>query len=463
MRGDARNAKKILIVEDVIIVAMDMKDKLERMGFDVVDMAASGEEAIEKAHRLMPDLILMDIMLDGDINGIEAAQEIRDTLSIPVIYTTALSGEDVIERAQITDPYGYLIKPIEEKDLLISIEIALRRHEFEKKLEESEKRFRTLFEESKDAIYIRDSEGNYVDLNRSMLELFGYERGDMADLTVNGLFADRDDIASFEHTLREVGFVKNLEVNMQRKDGTGLICVLTENALRENGAITGYQGVIRDITDRKRSEEEIRRGYEKLRKTIDGIVQAMSLTVEARDPYTAGHQRRVAELAAAIADEMGLDEQQIEGIRMAGVIHDLGKIYVPSEILSKPGKITDAEFNIIKMHPLVGYDILKTIDFPWPIAQIVHQHHERMDGSGYPQGLTGDDILIEARIMAVADVVEAMASHRPYRPALGIDVALDEIRKNRGRYYDPDAADACLRLFDEKGYRIETKADTLLF
>jgi PAS domain S-box-containing protein/putative nucleotidyltransferase with HDIG domain len=463
MKGDYHNAKRILIVEDVIVVSMEIKDKLERMGYEVVATAVSGEEAIEKAHQLEPDLILMDIMLDGDLNGIEAAQEIRDTLSIPVIYTTALSGEEVIERAQITDPYGYLIKPIEEKDLLVSIEIALRRHDFEERLEESEKRFRTLFEESRDAIYIRDSDGNYIDLNRSMLQLFGYEREDLGHFNVNDIFANPEDMRAFEKALQKEGFVKDLEVKMRRKDGTELICVTTANALRENGAITRYQGIIRDITDKKRSEEEIRRGYERLRKTIDGIVQAMSLTVEARDPYTAGHQRRVADLAVAMAEEMGIDSNQIAGIRIAGEIHDIGKIYVPSEILSKPGMITDAEFSIIKTHPLVGYEILKTIEFPWPIAQIVYQHHERMDGSGYPQGLAGDDLLVEARIMTVADVVEAMASHRPYRPALGIDVALDEIKKKRGIYYDSDAVDACNRLFTEKGYRIETVTKTLLF
>ena len=192
-----------------------------------------------------------------------------------------------------------------------------------------------------------------------------------------------------------------------------------------------------------------------LQKAMNGIIEAMGLTVETRDPYTAGHQRRVAEIACAIATEMGLSMHQVEGVRMAGLIHDIGKIAVPAEILSKPGKITEYEFGIIKSHPQVGYDILKKIDFPWPISQIVYQHHERMDGSGYPQGLSGNDILLEARIMAVADVVEAMASHRPYRPALGIDTALDEISKNRKVLYDPEVADACLRLFKGKEFKFE--------
>ncbi|KAF0117913.1 MAG: response regulator receiver [bacterium] len=176
--------------------------------------------------------------------------------------------------------------------------------------------------------------------------------------------------------------------------------------------------------------------------------------VETRDPYTAGHQRRSADLARAIANEMGLSQEQVDGIRIAGLIHDLGKMYVPSEILSKPGRITDLEYSLIKTHPQAGYDILKNIGFPWPIAQIVLQHHERIDGSGYPFGLLGKDILIEAKVLAVGDVVEAIASHRPYRPSYGIDKAFEEISKNKGILYDSQIVDACLRLFNEKGYQL---------
>lgn len=191
----------------------------------------------------------------------------------------------------------------------------------------------------------------------------------------------------------------------------------------------------------------------KLRKALDGIINTVGLTVETRDRYTAGHQRRVAKLASAIAEEMSLSEEQIEGIRMAGMIHDLGKISVPAEILTKPTRLTEVEFAIIKGHPEVGYKILMDIEFPWPLAQIVLQHHERMDGSGYPQGLVGKDIFIEARLLSVADVVEAMSSHRPYRPALGIEVALEEIKKNKGKLYDPDVADACLGLFLKEKFK----------
>ena len=213
-----------------------------------------------------------------------------------------------------------------------------------------------------------------------------------------------------------------------------------------------------EITDRcyrEDLERTVAQRTTKLRKVLEGIIHAMSLTVESRDPYTAGHQRRVADLATAIAGEMGLSRDRIEGIRMAGMIHDIGKISIPAEILSKPGRITEHEFGMIKSHPRVGFDILKQIEFPWPIAQIVYQHHERIDGSGYPQGLSGEKILLEAKILGVADVVEAMASHRPYRPAFGIEKALKEVSQNKGLLYDPDVVDACLKLFKEKRFEFQ--------
>jgi len=211
----------------------------------------------------------------------------------------------------------------------------------------------------------------------------------------------------------------------------------------------------RDITERKQAEEELEQSRENLQRTLTGTIQAMAYTVEVKDPYTAGHQRRVTNLACAIANEMNLSKDQVDGIRMAGVVHDIGKINVPAEILSKPGRLSEIEFNMIKTHAQVGYDILKTIEFPLPIAQIVYQHHERMNNTGYPQGLSGNDILMEARIIAVADVVEAMSSHRPYRPALGIDKAIDEIKKNKGILYDTEVVDACLIILDKKEFEFE--------
>ena len=210
-----------------------------------------------------------------------------------------------------------------------------------------------------------------------------------------------------------------------------------------------------DIREREHAEEQLQQTLESLRKAVSATVQVMVSAVETRDPYTAGHQLRSANLAQAIATEMGLPQDKIEGIRMAGSIHDIGKLSIPAEILSKPTKLSEIEFSLIKEHARQGYEILKNVESPWPLAEIVRQHHERMDGSGYPRNLKRTEILIEARILAVADVVEAMASHRPYRPGLGIDLALSEIEKNRGIFYDDAVADACLRLFREKGFQLE--------
>jgi putative nucleotidyltransferase with HDIG domain len=213
--------------------------------------------------------------------------------------------------------------------------------------------------------------------------------------------------------------------------------------------------VSRDITERKKAEENLKKSLSKLQETIESTVEAVARIVEIRDPYTAGHQRRVADLAFAIAKEMGLPEKQANGIKMAALVHDVGKLYIPAEILVKPTTLTEIEFGMVKTHPRVCYEILKTVKFPWPVADIILQHHERCDGSGYLQGLKKEKILLEARILAVADVVEAMSSHRPYRPARGLDKTLAEITKNKGMLYDPDVVGACLRVFQEKGFAFQ--------
>jgi PAS domain S-box-containing protein/putative nucleotidyltransferase with HDIG domain len=213
---------------------------------------------------------------------------------------------------------------------------------------------------------------------------------------------------------------------------------------------------LRNEVKRKLAEQERAQGLQRLRQALEETVQAIATTLELRDPYTAGHQRRVAQLAVAIAQEMGLPQAQLDGIHFGGLIHDLGKIQIPAEILSKPGSLTDLEQGFIRTHPEAGYNILKDVQFPWPIAQMVLQHHERMDGSGYPQGLKGDDILLEARVLAVADVLEAMSTHRPYRPGLGPEVAIAEITRGRGQLYDPDVVDAYMRLFSGKRFRFSS-------
>ncbi|MGP8104838.1 MAG: HD domain-containing phosphohydrolase [Desulfobaccales bacterium] len=219
-----------------------------------------------------------------------------------------------------------------------------------------------------------------------------------------------------------------------------------------SGKVQGVINYIRDITYRLQVEDEIEDSLKKLQKTLNGTVMALSSIIETRDPYTAGHQRRVVQLANAIAQKLGFSQNRIEGLRVMGFLHDIGKTVVPAEILCKPGKLSEYEFNIIKTHPQIGYDILKEIEFPWPVAQVVLQHHERLDGSGYPVGLSGQDILMEARVLSVADVTEAIISHRPYRPALGLDKALDEISQNNDILYDHLVVNACLTLFKEKSF-----------
>jgi PAS domain S-box-containing protein len=323
-------------------------------------------------------------------------------------------------------------------------------------LRDSEGRFRAVIEQSIAAIYvIQDRRIVYV--NPRMRQLFGYAPGEMFDPN------------PLAH-VKETDWLKVIEQMQRRTKGEGE-GIYTITALHKDGSEfpfgihatqAVYEGkpaiiaVAQDISDKVRAEEDTRRYIERLKQGMHSTVEVISIISEMRDPYTHGHERRVGEIAAAaaIAVEMGLDANRVEGIRVAGYMHDVGKIGVPAEILSKPTRLTPAEFQLVRGHAQQSYEILKGVDFPWPVAQVALQHHERLDGSGYPQGLKGDEILLEARIIAVADVVEAMASHRPYRPGLGIDHALAEIERGRGTVYDPVVSDACLRLFRDRGYAI---------
>ena len=316
----------------------------------------------------------------------------------------------------------------------------------------AEKDYQSIFENVQEGIFRSTPEGKIILANEAMAKMFGYDSPAeiMADITDAALqlYAYPEDRAKMKAIMEEQNVVRNYEIQFHRKDGGAFWASATMKAIR-NGKdrILYFEGILEDITERKQN-------IARLRKTLGGAVQAIASLVETRDPYTAGHQRRVADLARAIATEMGLSGDQIDGIRIAGTIHDLGKISVPSEILTIPRKLTALEYSLIKNHPQSGYDILKDIEFPWPIARMIVEHHERINGSGYPNGLPGEDLLIESKILSVADVVEAMATHRPYRPALGIDAALAEITANRGILYDPEVVDACLRLFRDKGYQI---------
>jgi PAS domain S-box-containing protein len=322
-------------------------------------------------------------------------------------------------------------------------------------LERSEDKYRLVVENAEEAILIaQDGMLKYV--NPVTLKMLGYSEEALTSMPFVELIHPEDREKLFEAHIRRLKGEESHPVGQFR--------VLTADGnirWADSRAVTiSWEGkpatlnFIADVTERRKADEERQHGIERIRKAFGATVQAMAMTVEARDPYTAGHQHRVSDLARTIATEMDLPGNLIDGLRTAGMIHDLGKISVPAEILSKPTKLSEIEFSLIKVHPRSGYDILKDIDFPWPVARIVLEHHERQDGSGYPNGLTGDKLLMESRILAVADVVESMASHRPYRPALGIDAALEEIARGKGVLYDPDAADACLKLFREKGYAL---------
>jgi PAS domain S-box-containing protein/putative nucleotidyltransferase with HDIG domain len=320
-------------------------------------------------------------------------------------------------------------------------------------LREAEERYRGIFENTQEGVYRSVREGRFILANPAMARIFGYNSpGELiaavTDIT-RQLYVHPEERKKLLALLEERGVVSNYEVEFYRKDGSPFWASLNLRAVR-NGQerLVYYEGVIEDITDRKGATE-------RMRKALRATVQAIAVTVETRDPYTAGHQKRVADLARSIATEMGLPADQIDGLRTAAIIHDLGKISVPAEILSKPTKLSAIEFELIKIHPQSGYEILKDVEFPWPVARMILEHHERMDGSGYPRGLKGDETLLESRILQVADVVESMASYRPYRPALGVDAALEEITGNKGVLYDSEVVDVCVRLFRHKGYQLE--------
>jgi PAS domain S-box-containing protein len=329
------------------------------------------------------------------------------------------------------------------------------RKQAEEALRESEKKYRHLFESILDVFYRTDNEGTLLIVSPSVEKLLGYLPNEVIGKKLSGFYINPEERDIFLSLLREKGSAQEFETPLRTKDGSVVIVSTNAQLYRDNqGNILGVQGISRDVTRRKQAEEQVQHILDSLRKAINTTIQVMVSAVEIRDPYTAGHQIRSAALARAIAAELGLPQEKIEGIHMVGTIHDIGKLSIPAEILSKPTKLTEIEFSLIKEHARRGFEMLKDVESPWPLAEIVYQHHERMDGSGYPRNLKGEDILIEARILTIADVVEAMSSHRPYRPGLGIGVALEEIEKNKVILYDADAVDVCLKLFREKRYEL---------
>ena len=370
---------------------------------------------------------------------------------------------------------------LEEKRIVATYEDITERKRAEAALKGSEERLRAILEGSPTPTFVIDGGHRVIGWNKALEELTGVRSDDVIDTDSHSkiLYGEKrptvadllvDGAADLTAEIRKWygGHYRRSELLEEAYEATGPFSFpgkephwlhFTSAAIRDGkGEMIGAIETMTDISPLKRAEDELRENVERLKKVMSGVIRAIDVIVETRDPYTAGHQHQVARLATTIATAMGLPADTVEAIFVAASIHDLGKIYVPAEILSKPGRISDIERGIIRTHPQVGYDILKSIDFPWPIAEIVLQHHERMDGSGYPRGLKDGDIRIEARIIGLADVVESIGSHRPYRPTLGSEKALDEIRKNRGILYDPDVVDVCLSLFQEKGFHFEETA-----
>ncbi|MCX7974421.1 MAG: HD domain-containing protein [Candidatus Aminicenantes bacterium] len=391
----------------------------------------------------VPKAIAAPILVDGQVEAVISVQsnELR-TEDIPAIKAFAHNVSAAWER----------IKYIEQLEAEIK-----RRREIEDSLRESEERYRTLAEASPDMISVINRRWEIEYVNANAAKQFEVSSEELISKRLRDIFP-KEVAKMMENFMQSVLDRKEAAcvdgpIDFAQKKmwlNTWIVPILDKK-----GEANSILAISRDINDRKKTEDEIKESCAKLRAAFRGIVKAMSSLVEVKDPYTAGHQRRVADLSTAMTTEMGLSKGQIDAIRMAGSIHDIGKICIPAEILSKPGQLHNLEWDPIKTHPRVGYEILKDIEFPWPVAEIIHQHHEKLDGSGYPQGLKGEEIMIEARILAVADVIEAMAYHRPYRPALGVDKALDEIWQKKGILYDPQVVDICWQLFREKGYNFQ--------
>jgi len=323
----------------------------------------------------------------------------------------------------------------------------------EEDLKKSEEKYRNIFENALEGIFQITPEGRYLSVNPALARIHGFNSPDEMIHSVTDiahqLYVDPSRRAELKRLTEEKGFVKDFEIMMRRKDLSLQWVSVNSHAVRDNnGNILYYEGTLQDITSRKLAEEEL----SQLKKTLEGVINAISSTVEMREPCSKDHQKRVSKLAGTIANEMGFTQDAIKNLVIAGLIHDIGKISIPAEILNKPAQLSEMEFSLVRTHALAGYNIVKTSGLSYPVSEVVLQHHERLNGSGYPTGLKGVEILLESRILAVADVVEAIVSNRPYRLALGINAGLTEIKKNKGILYDTDVVNVCLKLFQEKQF-----------
>lgn len=460
-------SKNILIVEDDKGVNILIQKKLKDLGY-TVDGVFNGKDAIKWGKENEDALFLLDYKLP-DIKAEDVINELsKENKHFYFIVITGAGDVKIAVEMMKLGIQDFIIKesgfldslPDVVKKVFEEIKKENKLFEAQKALKKSEESYKLLAENIIDVIWIIDKKHNITYVSNSIQNLLKYSPEQIINKPITEILAEsssKKTIKIFNDILKNKNNnSKTLEVEILDKDQNLLWAEFRISLLRdpEKGALE-LLGVARDITKRKHTEIKLKESFRNLRKALEASIQAMGKTTEIRDPFTSGHQRGVAKLAFKIAVDMKLNNEQCEGVRLAAGIHDIGKIYVPAEILSKPGKIDENEFAIIKSHSQVGYDILKTIDFPWPIADIVLQHHERMNGKGYPFGITGEKMLLEAKIIAVADVVEAMASYRPYRAALGLDKAMEEIKKNSGTLYDNKVVESCVVIIEKHGFNFD--------
>jgi len=359
----------ILIVDDDPDFRENLSGILRDEGYVPVT-AATGKEAMERVREDEFAVALIDLRLE-DMSGLDVMKEIkeRSPMTEGILVTGYASQSTAIDAVKLA-AYSYVEKPFNVGQLLETVRTAIEKQKIGKALRESEERYRTLFEGSRDAIYITSADNRSVEFNQATLDLFGYTRAEIMKMKLREVFLNPGDLRSLEREIRDKGYVKDYEVKFRRSDGEQMTCLITSTGrLSDDGSIREYQTIVRDITEQTLNQRRLHETLAMLRRNLDGIVQCVALVIEKKDPYTAGHQRRVTDLARAIAQEMGLSESQKDAIRMAGIIHDIGKISIPTEILIKPGRLTETEFSLLKTHPRVGYDILKEIEWPHPIAE----------------------------------------------------------------------------------------------
>jgi PAS domain S-box-containing protein len=416
------------------------------------------------------DIAIGKSLLDYQTNIADRAtakSNIDRALTGEIVTAEAYSGDENLIRSYFVVSHN----PIRDADgnitgVAIFASDITGRKQAEDAIIRSKLLLQNVIDSTPDWMYVKDFEHKYLLVNRSFAEAQNMAPQDMIGRADIEFFSEELCLGSPDkgidgyHTNDNQAFqgrtVHNSHNMITWADGSPHVFDTYKIPLSDQfGRIYGALVYSRDITDRVKAEEQREAALESLRSAMHGVINTMARVVEMRDPYTAGHQQRVGDLAGAIAREMRLDDSRVEHLIMAANIHEIGKMFVPSDILSRPGKLSDIEFSLIKAHAQGSFDIIRDIEFDQPVALMTLQHHERLDGSGYPKGLKGDEIMTESRILAVADVVEAMSSHRPYRPALGIEKALEEISKNKGTLYDPDAVGACLKLFKEKQFQFD--------